>query len=188
MSTVIDSLWALLFAANWHFAAQGTNYFEASGPESPLQHFWSLAVEEQFYFVWPWLMLLIFALHARSSKRGRSEARIAVGVVMAILTLSSLAWAMFETEHMPTWAYFSTLSRAWELGIGALIAVFAGLLKALSPVTRQVLGYTGLVGSAISLFVISDDVNFPAPWAILPVLSTAAVIVAGMVRRARSVS
>jgi peptidoglycan/LPS O-acetylase OafA/YrhL len=179
MSTAVDSLWAFLFAANWHFAAQGTDYFEASGPESPLQHFWSLAVEEQFYFIWPWVMLLIFVTLARYSRQGRDQARLIVGLVLAVAAGGSFAWAMFETANMPTWAYFSTASRAWELGVGALVAVFASKLAVLSGPMRSVLGYGGLAGVIASLFVVSDAVSFPAPWAALPVLSTAAVIVAG---------
>ncbi|TSE14730.1 acyltransferase [Arthrobacter sp. KBS0703] len=177
-STLADSVWAFFFAANWHYAASGTNYFEASGPESPLQHFWSLAVEEQFYFVWPWLMLGTFLLGRRNGW-SKATARKAVGITLAALTITTFAWASVETATNPTWAYFSTFSRAWELGIGGLIAVYAGALSRLPFAIRPALGYLGLGGICASLFVISDTVAFPAPWAALPVISTAAVIVAG---------
>jgi peptidoglycan/LPS O-acetylase OafA/YrhL len=157
LSTLFDSVWAFFFAANWHFAAVGTDYFEAAGPESPLQHFWSLAVEEQFYFVWPVLMFTIFALAGRSAKWDRTRARRAVGVAMIILMSVSFAWAIFETHTSPTWAYFSTFARAWELGVGALIAVFAGSLSRIPQVSRPLIGWVGLVGIAVSLFIISDS-------------------------------
>jgi hypothetical protein len=127
ISTAWDSMWAFLFAANWHFAALGTDYFEATGPVSPIQHFWSLAVEEQFYFVWPWLMLLIFVLAGRRGQWDKSRAGRAAGIAMIAITAASLAWALWEAANNPTWAYFSIFLRTWELGVGALIAVFGSI-------------------------------------------------------------
>lgn len=177
--TLWDGVWALLFSANWHFASIGTDYFQASGPVSPLQHYWSLAVEEQFYFVWPWLMLLIFVLGGRAAKWDTHVAHRAVGFAMALIVVASFAWSMAETVNSPTGAYFSTFSRTWELGIGALIAVFAGAMRHIPNVLRPVLGWIGLAGIIYSMFVISSAVAFPAPWAALPVLATALVIAAG---------
>jgi len=173
-----DVVWAFLFAANWRFASVGTDYFQAGGPVSPIQHFWSLAVEEQFYFVWPWLMLLIFVLLARKAKGG-SSARIAVGVAMAVISALSFLWALHETSTAPTLAYFSTFSRAWELGVGALLAVIAPVLTRLPDVLRPVLGWIGLAGIIAALFLINAESPFPAPSAALPVLASALIIIAG---------
>lgn len=178
-TTALDSIWAFIFAANWHYAAAGTNYFEASGPESPLQHFWSLAVEEQFYFVWPWLMLLIFFLAGQRAQWDVRQGHIAIGAAMGVITAGSFMWATWETANNPTVAYFSTLSRAWELGIGALIAVLAPRCQAMAPRAKWVMGHAGLAGILTSVFLITSDAPFPAPWAALPVLATAAVIIAG---------
>jgi peptidoglycan/LPS O-acetylase OafA/YrhL len=179
MNTLWDSIWAFFFAANWHFAAVGTDYFQAEGPESPLQHFWSLAVEEQFYFVWPALMFVIFLLAGRNARWNKTRAHQAVGLAMIILVAASFAWAMYETTASPTWAYFSTFSRAWELGIGALIAVSAGVFTKIPAAARPVLGWIGFAGIVVSVFTINDGMAFPAPWAALPVLATGLVIVAG---------
>jgi peptidoglycan/LPS O-acetylase OafA/YrhL len=179
ISTVWDAVWGFLFVANWRFASVGTDYFQSSGPISPLQHYWSLAVEEQFYFVWPWLLLLIFALMGkRKSVRGFESRRVA-GVVMAIITVASFSWALWETANNPTWSYFSTFSRTWELGIGALLAVFAGAAARLPDRIRGPLGWVGLLAIAASFFLVDESAAFPAPWAALPVLATALVIFAG---------
>ena len=66
-SVYVDARWATLFMANYHFAALGTDYLHAAAPPSPLQHFWSLAVEEQFYVIWPLAVLVV----ARFSRRRR---------------------------------------------------------------------------------------------------------------------
>ena len=180
LSTVVDAIWSLLFAANWRFAAVGTDYFQASGPISPLQHYWSLGVEEQFYFVWPWLMLLVFVLFLRGARAGSGNgARIAAGTAIAVLSIASFGWAMWQTAQNPTLAYFSTFTRGWELGIGAALAVIAPWLTRLPARLRPVLAWIGLAGMTASLFLISAESPFPGPAAALPVLATALVIAAG---------
>lgn len=177
--TVEDAVWSLFFSANWHFAAAGTDYFQGSGPVSPLQHFWSLAVEEQFYFVWPGLMLLIFWLGRRAGTWGRTKTRKAVGVAMLVIVLLSFGWALAESAGSPTVAYFSTFTRTWELGVGALLAVSASALGRIPSMLRPVLGWAGLAGIFWSIFTIGSDMPFPGPGAALPVLATALVIAAG---------
>jgi peptidoglycan/LPS O-acetylase OafA/YrhL len=177
--TLDDSIWGLFFSANWHFASVGTDYFQASGPTSPLQHFWSLAVEEQFYFVWPWLMLLIFWLGGRSTVWDKLKARKSIGFAMLAIVALSFIWAMFQSTAEPTIAYFSTFTRAWELGIGALLAVFATAFRHIPAWLRPVLGWIGVAGIFWSIFSITSAMPFPAPWAAAPVLATALVIAAG---------
>ncbi|KQV07003.1 acyltransferase family protein [Leifsonia sp. Root112D2] len=178
LQTETDAIWATFFSANWHFALIGTDYFQADGPTSALQHYWSLGVEEQFYFVWPWLMLLIFVV-TRRVRGGKFSGRKAVAATMVVIIVVSLAWSVWETFHNPSFAYFSTLSRAWELGVGALLAVATKRLERLPSRIRPLLAWCGLAVIVASLFIINDSLPFPAPWAMLPVLGTAAVIAAG---------
>lgn len=175
--TFWDAIWSFFFAANWHFAAAGTDYFQAGGPVSPLQHFWSLSVEEQFYFVWPWLMLGVLALAGLRKEAVRR--RTVTGVLMLIIVVATFAWAMYESTANPTVAYFSTFTRAWELGLGALVAIASPWWAKIPHAIRPVLGWAGFLGILASYFVINDSMPFPAPWALLPVLATALVIVGG---------
>ena len=177
-ATGVDALWALLFAGNWRFAALGTHYFSANGPVSPLQHFWTLGVEEQFYVVWPWLMLLIFAVLVRG-RRSTGTARSVVAVVLVLITAGSFVWAVWESTHVPDRAYFSTFSRTWELGVGAMLAVSSRACAAIADRLRPVLAWAGIAGMVASLWVVGDVGAFPAPAAALPVLSVALVILAG---------
>lgn len=178
LSVLWDAIWALFFSGNWHFASAGTDYFQAAGPVSPLQHYWSLAVEEQFYFVWPWVMLLIFSYMSRRSTTGTSQ-RMVVGAAVTAICVGSFLWAMNETATSPTIAYFSTFSRAWELGIGALIGVVSPALTRIPKSARPFLAWLGVAGMVLSLFVVSGEKLFPAPMAALPVLSAALYIIAG---------
>jgi peptidoglycan/LPS O-acetylase OafA/YrhL len=181
-AVVADGAWALLFSANWRFALSGTDYFNDGTLPSPLRHFWSLGVEEQFYFLWPWLMLGLLLLLSRRSGGGLSDSRrrAALAIAMGVLVCASLAWAAHETLAQPTWAYFSTLSRAWELGVGALLAVAVPLLERLPDRVRPVLAWAGILALAASVvWVDASRGGFPWPWALLPVLGVAAVIAAG---------
>ena len=175
--TVVDAVWALLFSANWRFAAQSTDYFQQGRPPSPVQHYWSLSVEEQYYFVWPWLMLLIFAVLLRG--RARSQARLVVFAAITAISAASFAWALHETATSADLAYFSTFSRVWELGLGAMLAVAVPVVSRLPLRLRPALAWVGLGGMVASLWLVSSSSAFPAPAAALPVLATALVIAAG---------
>jgi peptidoglycan/LPS O-acetylase OafA/YrhL len=178
-ATIWDAGYAFLFLANLHFGALGTDYFHALGPVSPLQHYWSLSLEEQFYLVWPGLVAIVLALAAGAAGK-RGTGRVAVGVVAGVLVAASFIWALTETANSPTAAYFSTLSRAWELGVGALLAAAVPVLGRLPFAARFVFGWVGLVGIGAAFWLITDQLSFPGPWAALPVVATALVIIGGI--------
>ncbi len=138
-SILNDGVWALLFASNWHSAFQGTNYWADDGTVSPLQHYWSLAVEEQFYVVWPWLIVAAFAVASRRSWDGRAR-RSALLVLMGTITIASFGWAIAQTITNPGFAYFSTFVRAWELGVGAMVAIAAPVLSKIPQAWCTLLG------------------------------------------------
>ncbi|WP_256983874.1 acyltransferase family protein [Rhodococcus sp. 15-649-2-2] len=177
-STLLDAGASFLFFANWRFAAEGTDYFTAGNGVSPLQHYWSLSVEEQFYFVWPAVIVLIgLAVGARSRRH-----RLALSAaVMGAVVVASFAYSVWNTAESPTWAYFSTFARVWELGVGALLAITISYFERLPDVLRPVIAWTGLLAIVIGAFAISETGGgFPAPWAALPVLGAAMVIAAGV--------
>lgn len=179
LEAMVDAVWAALFAANWRMASVGTDYFQDGLPPSPFQHFWSLSVEEQFYFVWPVLMVGVLILAARASSSPKAP-RIAVTVVLVVLTLGSLAWGLAETAHNPTVAYFSSLTRMWELGVGAILALAAPMVMRVPTRLRALMAWTGLAGIVLSVFLLDASTPFPVPGAILPVLATTLVLAAGI--------
>lgn len=174
-----DGIWSMLFGANWHFALAGTNYMESDGVVSPLQHFWSLAVEEQFYFIWPWLVVFVTGFLASRAGWAKTKALTALGVTLAVVSAASFVFAMWETSSSPTFAYFSTFSRAWELGAGALLAVFSPALLHIPARLRPIMAWLGLAGILAGAFVITSQSPFPGPWAAVPCIATVLVIAAG---------
>lgn len=106
---------AALYVSNWVFADQAVDYFAADEAKSPVLHYWSLSIEEQFYLVWPLLALVIFIVAFRKS-------RAALGAISAVAILS-FAYAIYLAGIDPDTAYFSTFTRAWQLLAGGLIAL-----------------------------------------------------------------
>ena len=173
-----DAVWSFFFLGNWRFAASGTDYLNAGTAVSPLQHFWSLGVEEQFYLVWPWVLVAGIAAAAalRCTDRGM---RVLLLLFIGTLCAVSFAFAVWETANRPTTAYFSTISRAWELGAGALLAVAAPWLGRIPAAARAAAGGAGLAGIAASFVLLSAESVFPGPAAALPVASALLVLASG---------
>ena len=121
--TATDGRWATVFLANFHFTAVGTDYLGSQLAPSPLQNYWSLAVEEQFYVIYPTIFLLLATVGTRWALR----ARLAIGLVVILGV--SLAFSVIDTQSNATGAYFSPFTRAWELALGALVAVATPWLK-----------------------------------------------------------
>jgi peptidoglycan/LPS O-acetylase OafA/YrhL len=111
----IDGVWTSLFSANIRFALQATDYLQSDLAPSPLLHYWSLGVEEQFYLVWPALLLL-------AVRRRRHHAR-AAGLLAIAVVVGSFALSLHLTATDAAWAFYSLPTRAWELGLGALLAI-----------------------------------------------------------------
>jgi peptidoglycan/LPS O-acetylase OafA/YrhL len=169
-----DTIWATFFAANLKFARDETDYFAQDDAIPPIQHYWSLAVEEQFYLVWPLIVLLLVALF-----RSRGRARRAVVLAIAAISLVSFAWAVHVVADSPRGAYFSTPARAWELGLGAATAAAALRIRRLPPSVLAAASWAGaaLVGAAALTF--TGDTRVPGPPALLPVLGTALLLGGG---------
>ena len=156
-----DALGRDLFAAaayisNYLFAWWQNDYQNLNATPSPFIHYWSLAVEEQFYIVWPLFILFL----ARYGKK-------AIFAGIAITTLLSLLFSIYLTQVAPIWAFYSLPTRAWELGFGALLLFL--------PETKRkirILPWLGFFGIALSSFNFNENTAFPGKNALVPVLAT----------------
>jgi peptidoglycan/LPS O-acetylase OafA/YrhL len=168
-----DVLWAGLFGANIHFAKVGSDYFASDGFISPVQHFWSLAVEEQFYLAWPLLIAATLFFKPRRPLR-------AIALVLVVLCGASLAWSVHQTTVAPTTAYFSTFTRGWELGAGALLSLAVQRLQILTRGFLTLLSWAGVGLIGWSAFTYSAATAFPGSAAALPVGGTLLVLLGGI--------
>ena len=168
-----EILAAGLYVENWVLALDSVNYLAAENTPSPAQHYWTLSAEEQFYVVWPLLVLLAIWL-AEWWGKGR---RVAIFAVLAVAVVASLAYSLWVTAHDPSRAYFVTPARAWEFGAGALLA-FAPVARG-RPNLRIAVGWAGLVVLVGCGFVLDAGTPMPGTAAIVVVVASAAVIWVG---------
>jgi peptidoglycan/LPS O-acetylase OafA/YrhL len=172
-----DILASTAYVQNWHLAATSVDYFAAADATSPVQHFWSLSLEEQFYVGWPLLMLL--ALAAAGGRSIYAKRRWIAGGMLAV-TVVSAAYGVHDTRADPLQAYFSLPARAWEFGLGGLLALAKPITG--SPRPRAVASWGGLIAIVVAALAFTSRTRFPGSAAALPVLGALAVIAAGAPR------
>jgi peptidoglycan/LPS O-acetylase OafA/YrhL len=148
---------SFLYYANWHFIAQATNYFAPPIGASPVLHFWSLAVEEQFYLVWPLALGLLFLATRRLGARQRPTLRIVIGIVCV---LSAVEAGVIARTNL-TRAYYGTDTRVYQLLLGALLALTPSLF-ATGAQTRRIARHIAPWAFVGMLVIASSVVNFGA--------------------------
>jgi peptidoglycan/LPS O-acetylase OafA/YrhL len=168
-----DVMAAGAYVMNWRLSADAVDYFAASG-DRPLDHFWSLAVEEQFYLVWP---LVLLAVTWRLRGRGNGGHR-ALAVALGAVAIASLLYAIERVNAAPDQAYFSAPARAWELALGGLLALRL-IDRRLGPRCAAAAAWAGLAAIGAATVAFGDSTPFPGPAALLPTLGAAALLAAG---------
>ena len=214
-SVIADGVTSALSIGNIRSALVTGDYFSTVGTSSPFLHFWSLGVEEQFYLIWPVLLILA----------GRSRRpRLGIGLVLCALAITSFAAELAVTEAAPNWAFYSLPTRAWQLAIGGLLALammpgavrlpwrHTGTAPSFKPAkpagsgkpagSRKsartgkpakwgswspkvpagmlaVVGWLGLAAILGSALALDDGIAYPGPYALVPTLGAAAMILAG---------
>ncbi len=182
-STAGELLASAFYVENWVLAAGTVDYSALGDAASPVQHYWSLSVEEQFYLVWPALILLFLALGRHLPRIDRD--RLLLAGILAVSGLS-FAYSVYATATSPTEAYFVTPTRIWELGLGAALALWLQVRRANSTVHRERPGvirptvqrWGGFGAVAAAAVLLNSSSPFPGYLALLPVLGTLAVIAA----------
>ena len=155
-----DLFAAATYVSNYLFAWWENDYQNLDATPSPFIHYWSLAVEEQFYVIWPILILTL-------SRFGKKAVLYGVGAI----TAASLILSIQQTQTSPIWAFYSLPTRAWELGIGALL-----LFIPTSLWKSRFLPWLGAIGLALATVIFDENTAFPGVNALLPVISTAILI------------
>lgn len=177
----VDSLWvsqiksalaSILFVENWRLALASVDYLAQGVTPSPFQQMWALSVQVQMYLILP---LLLYALATVLRRLRLSQGWFAGGV--ALLLAASFVYALVSVARDQAFAYFDTFARMWEFLAGVMLAFCLPMLR-LGPVAAKRLGYAALIVLGGFAMVIPVGNSFPGLAAVVPVLATAAVIVA----------
>jgi len=171
--TLLQIIASTLYVENWYLADAAVDYLAAENAASPVQHFWSLSIEEQFYIVWP---LAVMGLAWIARRRGIAT-RPLIGAALVAVFVCSFASSVLLTASNPEGAYFVTHTRAWELALGGLMAVWLPSLNVRSGL-RALLFAVGLAAILLSGLTYSGAA-FPGYIALLPTLGAALIILAG---------
>ncbi|MCV6964062.1 acyltransferase [Mycobacterium intermedium] len=182
---LMDGFASALYVGNYWFIYQGVDYFGRDVSHSPFQHYWSLGVEEQFYLVWPVLIVgialatrLVRRMRRRPTTDGRPSKTLLL-VVLALVAVVSFALSLMMTYVVAAMAFFSLPTRAWQLAVGGLVALTAGRWGRLPARAAVPVGWAGLALILLSCNGISSNTVYPGTAALLPVTGAVLVIGAG---------
>ncbi len=171
---VREILAATFYVENWYLAFSSADYLALSGEPTTVQHYWSLSLEEQFYVIWPLLLLLAAWVAVKWLRGDRLRAAaIAIGVV----SVASFVFCVVYTITDPAPAYFVTFTRMWQFGVGALIALVPRL-RTNNAALSFVLGWAGIIALLYTAFTFDGQTVFPGYMALIPTLGAAAIIAA----------
>lgn len=171
-STAEDGLASLAYVANWRLAFEAVDYLARDRTPSPFQHFWALAVQGQFYLLWP---ILVLGASRLAAARGRTLKQMLTFTLAATFVVS-FTYAAISTWRDQPFAYFDTVARLWEFALGGLVAASGGRLTARwSPL----LGWMGLAGVVATGVLFPVSQVFPGPMTLWPTLSAVLILVAG---------
>ncbi len=184
-TTARTGIGAMLLSANYVIGHAAGDYFADSATTNPLLHTWSLSVEEQFYLVFPALLALAWLL----ARRGRRRAPVVIVTAIAVGSFGlGVAWSFGSTSAEgltsyfggpESFAFYSSLTRAWEFAAGALLALGMARIPVPTVSVARVMGAAGAVLLLVSAFAIDDGQAFPGVVALVPVTGTVLLILAG---------
>ncbi|WP_010523756.1 acyltransferase family protein [Nesterenkonia sp. F] len=167
-----------LYVQNWLLAADSVEYSRMDDSATAVQHFWSLSVEEQFYVLWPLLLVLVLALVGADRLQSAPRVRLVFVGVIGALGLTSLAASIVVTAAEPAQAYFVTHTRIWEFALGGLLALIMGTDQVTGRL-GNLLGWTGLAMIFAAAWFYSDATAFPGVAALLPTVGAALLMACG---------
>lgn len=171
-----DGIFSALYASNIRFALNAVDYFLSEQAPSPLLHYWSLAVEEQFYLFWPILMSWLLGQNNMGGKRtGRRRTHWVLGSIFAVSLIASI----ILTHHSKPLAFYLPITRIWEFVAGGFVALNLPQLQRLSASIRKLLLWAGLALITGAFLCFNHTMAFPGGWALVPVLGAVGLLIGG---------
>ena len=172
--TMKEIIASLFYYENWQLAMIGTDYLDQTNEKSPVQHFWAMSIQGQFYVIWFVVISFAILLH---EKLKRNFNKIFF-LILALLIVSSLSFSIYLTAVNQPWAYFDTRTRVWEFAIGGMLVLFIFKVK-LPGLISTLMGWLGLAALISTGLLLDVEGSFPSYVALWPVMAAVFVMLAG---------
>lgn len=162
-----------LYYENWQLALNSIDYLAQNNEASPLQHFWALSIQGQFYISWPLVILLAYFL---AKKILKTPIRKTLLTILVLIFLLSISYSIYITNKNQPWAYFDTFARVWEFSLGGIVALLLPYLR-FNKTISFFIGWIGLLIICFTGIILPVSDVFPGYAALLPISGVILVII-----------
>lgn len=173
--TIKEIIASMFYYQNWQLAISNTDYLDASQMKTPVEHFWALSIQGQFYLIWFGLFTLILIM---VKKKANLNARKVINAILITVFTASLIYSIYLTSVNQPFAYFITFTRVWEFALGGLICINLSYVK-LSNVMSTLIGWIGLVGLIMTGLIFDVSTMFPGYIALWPMMCAVFILISG---------
>ncbi|WP_214849925.1 acyltransferase family protein [Exiguobacterium sp. s138] len=173
--TVREVVASMFFYQNWQLAISSTDYLDASQMKSPVEHFWALSIQGQFYMIW--FVLFSFILWM-VKKYTIQNAKPMINTILGVLFVTSLSYSIYLTEVNQPWAYFITMTRVWEFALGSLLCINLSSIH-IPKWMATLMGWLGLIGLVLTGILFNVSQMFPGYIALWPMTCALFIVLSG---------
>ncbi|MBB5179894.1 peptidoglycan/LPS O-acetylase OafA/YrhL [Planomicrobium koreense] len=173
--TIREVFASMFFFQNWQLAFSSTDYLDSSQMKSPVEHFWALSIQGQFYLIW----FLVFTVVLFMLKKYKiANPKTLINTVLGILFVSSFAYSIYMTAVNQPWAYFITMTRVWEFALGSLLCVNLSSMR-INKYIAALIGWLGLIGLILTGIIFEVSELFPGYVAMWPMVCALFIVLSG---------
>ncbi|MEB7414501.1 acyltransferase [Mammaliicoccus sciuri] len=173
--TIKEIIASLFYYQNWQLASSSTDYLNKDQMKTPVEHFWAMSIQGQFYIIWFVIFSLIFMLY---KKYTNLKVINVINLCLGTLFIVSLSYSIYLTHVNQPWAYFHTFTRVWEFSLGGLLAINLNKIK-INRLVASLIGWLGLIGLILTGIIFNVSTMFPGYIALWPMLCAVFILVSG---------
>ena len=173
--TIREVVASMFFYQNWQLAISSTDYLDASQMKSPVEHFWALSIQGQFYMIW--FVLFSFILWM-VKKYTIQNAKPMINTILGVLFVTSLSYSIYLTEVNQPWAYFITMTRVWEFALGSLLCINLSSIH-IPKWMATLMGWLGMIGLVLTGILFNVSQMFPGYIALWPMTCALFIVLSG---------
>ncbi len=173
--TIREVVASMFFYQNWQLAISSTDYLDATQMKSPVEHFWALSIQGQFYMIW---FVLFACILWMVKKYAIKNVKPMINTILGVLFVSSLAYSIYLTSVNQPWAYFITMTRVWEFALGSLLCINLSSIR-IPKWVATVIGWLGLAGLILTGILFNVSEMFPGYIALWPMTCALFIVLSG---------